>query len=571
MQNILCLQGTDVDMSVNVGAFNAKETPDLMRNTCCPPINAGLEQMARTSVLVLEWTAPSKGFDFVCLDSSIWPTASPCTGAVPDGLQLRREPDGRVCAEWGGPQAGAVYFEKHNIPHTFTAKLLPIATFLTGDLQLIALVQGRANYSACRCPLCHLHHRDVKGGEHWQDERRCGRPLTVQDMTELVRKNIAAHSISAPVNKTVRKKAHEACEQLGLEFEYNLFPSIPIANHIFPVLHTVLGLTLKLYKLIYLFSDQHIERQEPALVAAIENLLAAEQAVNEAEEAMEGAGDQEQDEKDRLKAELREKRAHKKKCKDALATARADRRFLAVDAALTKLFKEYNITTTAYHSHSLVGEHCARFLEHWHKIAPRIAAIFRGNLRRDNVAVDIDAKIDSFLESMTKGVDVLHLLRSYMYSSTVLTVQEKSQFRRSAQFLGQFFRHDEYLGGGCVPVKMHILESHAPDLMEEYGCLAQFLEEGIEREHHDYNVLNAQYNRITNWIAKEKTIVTRQAQKNTPAVRQFCENVVRKSKRNFSAATLEKKQNKMGTKDENKRIRLQETMLVVNEGLENAH
>lgn len=120
-----------------------------------------------------------------------------------------------------------------------------------------------------------------------------------------------------------------------------------------------------------------------------------------------------------------------------------------------------------------------------------------------------------------------------------------------------------------ITVKAHLLESHAPDMMDTYGSLSQFLEENMESWHHRCNLHRQQYSNITKWAARESSVMKMINRSTVPAVQQEVESVVSGAKRKFSTAKEIERANKRQTEEEAKEDRMQATMLTVNMGLAN--
>jgi len=247
---------------------------------------------------------------------------------------------------------------------------------------------------------------------------------------------------------------------------------------------------------------------------------------------------------------------------------KADRAFFLFSNKLDGIMAEHHITRTEYSNHSLVGNHCATFLEEWPLIKPKVEALFKSPERRANAPATLNGDIDEFLASFSNAVEALYVLRLYMYSSTKLTEAEVANFKKLAEYFIDLFRTDPWLKRSITP-KMHIMETHAPDQLARLGrCLSQFMEEHIEREHRICKTLDLQYNLMTNWGQREKAMMDRLARSALPSTRQFEADTRSRLKRNLSAESAEKSLAKKALVKQTEQGRKSMAMLKVNQASE---
>jgi len=103
-----------------------------------------------------------------------------------------------------------------------------------------------------------------------------------------------------------------------------------------------------------------------------------------------------------------------------------------------------------------------------------------------------------------------------LYSSTVLSTAEQAYFKRLCKVFIGLFRSDPSLKR-VLSVKMHLLEVHAAQQLTHFGgSLATFLEEGIERDHHVFNQLNARYCNVTNTEKRFELIMQSIGERTSP-------------------------------------------------------
>ena len=116
---------------------------------------------------------------------------------------------------------------------------------------------------------------------------------------------------------------------------------------------------------------------------------------------------------------------------------------------------------------------------------------------------------------------------------------EKAMFRLMTKAFGKTWREDLMYSG---PPKLHALEDHAPDQLDELGNLADWAEERTEHLHHDVYVWERVWaNSKWNWEHKQNKIYETLEQGSQAAVVKEIGMAHDGSKRNFSATTQAKR------------------------------
>jgi hypothetical protein len=176
---------------------------------------------------------------------------------------------------------------------------------------------------------------------------------------------------------------------------------------------------------------------------------------------------------------------------------------------------------------------------------------------------DIDLRIADIIRVLTLAFDTMYVLRCYMYQPGQLSPEERSNFRVAAIFFGELCRKED--GLKCsVTVKGHLVECHAPDQMDEYGNLSQFLEETIEKMHKDNNDLNRRFAREPDWEKRRKSILLSIQRSESVAVQAYLESVNQGSKRKYTPEVAEAKREAAWQKKENRKEALANKMLSIN-------
>jgi len=191
----------------------------------------------------------------------------------------------------------------------------------------------------------------------------------------------------------------------------------------------------------------------------------------------------------------------------ALQQARKNQYKKPVKEATEEVMIKFGIVTQAYHSHSLIGEHCHRFLMHRDEILTAIREVWINGVEtygQDYVEDDIYEKIDKFISEMSDLMEALDYCCSvlgrlnYWYND-----EEIREFQSVATYFGIIWR--EYLKKS-VPPKLHMLEKHAHEFLSDWRNTGNFGEDPVERDHHDENKFNRLFCNINNWEDRKKLI-----------------------------------------------------------------
>ena len=117
-----------------------------------------------------------------------------------------------------------------------------------------------------------------------------------------------------------------------------------------------------------------------------------------------------------------------------------------------------------------------------------------------------------------------------------------------------------YLPDLNITCKLHLLESHFPDMMRTYERLGIFGEDPIEREHGIMNELNRTLACIKNPEQKARTINHRRNQMALEEMKKILSEVNSKTRRNFSITNQEKRTMQL---EDNVKVKLENYMETV--------
>ena len=190
-----------------------------------------------------------------------------------------------------------------------------------------------------------------------------------------------------------------------------------------------------------------------------------------------------------------------------LQHARKDQYNKPVTVATEKVMAKYGIATQAYHSHSLIGEHCHRLLMHRDEILSEVKVIWLNCIEdygQDYVNDDIFEKIEKFISEMSDLLEALDYCCSVLGRHNYwFNDEEIAEFRSVALYFGLLWR--EYLKKS-VPPKLHMLEKHAYQFLEIWRNTGNFGEDPVERDNHIENNLTRLFCNKNNWEERKKVI-----------------------------------------------------------------
>ena len=314
------------------------------------------------------------------------------------------------------------------------------------------------------------------------------------------------------------------------------------------MLHIILGLVGNLVNYIYDFAHDHIEHVEPALVAAEAEVQTARQNLELHEEEHKQIpkngtrAEQKEHTRTRNAAKLRTKalKSALACAKKKLTSASKVRTLWTVHNALNNIFGSKGIARNQYHSNSLNGEHCNRFLEHWPVLCPAVTALFTGPLRRPAGGAT-DVQCAHFTDVISEAVEVLYFIREIMYSMQPQSAETRHCFRQAAEYYGQLLRREDKLHAS-VTMKAHVLESHCPDYLDRYHRLGIFSEQVMEREHAEMKILERQYGNERVFNTRQRNIMTSITRSMIPGVAEHELLIYNSKKRVYSPATQQRRE-----------------------------
>jgi hypothetical protein len=150
----------------------------------------------------------------------------------------------------------------------------------------------------------------------------------------------------------------------------------------------------------------------------------------------------------------------------------------------------------------------------------------------------LDEEIDDFLAKITQVIQLLFVIKYFVYRSEYSTEVDKINFRRAC--VG--FSLAVSLMKWSVTIKNHGVRFHFPDFMDEFGNLRQFLEEGIERLHHEICMLVSRHKSTQgNFAKQQECILNDQAVSDAPVVKEFRVELSTARKRNNRGEIVEGK------------------------------
>lgn len=224
-------------------------------------------------------------------------------------------------------------------------------------------------------------------------------------------------------------------------------------------------------------------------------------------------------------------------------------------AFFSMLGSDYNVVRQKYYTQTLVGGDIHRMLRNHAEIIQRARTIFKdAALRKADTTADIDERIDTFLDNMLKIMRVFNSIYALMSQTTQLSEEELDHFDYLCKNFGLMWRM--YLNPCNAPPKLHLLETHAPVQMRQFGCLGDKIEAAVERMHHSVNKANRRYAAVKGWESKQAITLAYRDQSELEEVAVQMEYDITRSKRLLSPQVTARKDQEALTSSATKRARV---------------
>ena len=481
---------------------------------------------------------------------------------------------------------------------------------LGGDLLYIAAITGREGASPHWCMLCELMRKE------WQLVWAKGPAWTVAKLEEqreaLFRKvkvgGVPHSSLSLEKRNAVCKAVGSARKGLRIG-EACLFACVELTDYAMSVLHIILGLVSELWKRKKKDVILKIQVNPPKVQAAYEAVDTTEELLEVAQIAFSGVlgeaarmdhsavvakwqdefsdlttrferydprDTKEPLEKDALKtkasaAENKLKKARAELEEQNKQVSEAEKVVLAAKtkhAASEKTLKEllekrmsageceelmrdvlgeFNITQDAHFGGSFTGNNCGRIVDHIAAICDKL----RRGFRKICKAGVTDKIIDDLLFPYERLLTQFSICYTVMRSTDEQTDDAIEAFRVGALRFGEMWR--KYFGPNpLVAPKLHALEVHCVEQLLEFGCLGILSEDPIEVLHHLFLVQSRIVSNFRDYEKREQYLYSRQAAMKSAVVVEILGGVAAGRKRNFGAASLERR--KLQQTEDDKRL-----------------
>ena len=275
---------------------------------------------------------------------------------------------------------------------------------------------------------------------------------------------------------------------------------------------------------------QELERVEPEWNAKgyelnVEDIMQAGEEIDRFFEEKETAKDEEKEAKKNLSDAVK-----------ALQLARKNQFHKPVKEATETIMCKYGIITQAYHSHSLIGEHCHRLLMHRDDILYDIKGVwiaFTMDERNwEMFGDDTIDKIEEFISHMSDLLEALDYCCSFLSKQNYwYNDNEIDEFKSVAFYFGTIWR--EYLRKS-VPPKLHMLEKHCHQFLYKWRNTGNFGEDPVERDHHDENKFNRMFCNIRNWEERKRLIRDRKSIYNNALIANTSNTIIEATSRKRS-------------------------------------
>jgi hypothetical protein len=207
-----------------------------------------------------------------------------------------------------------------------------------------------------------------------------------------------------------------------------------------------------------------------------------------------------------------------------LGKLKSDVRYKPVKKGIEKILEEFNVVAQQSYSMQLIGAACQQMTRHHEEICERVLELLLTAIDNQEAAKGMPRdeprreKVRTFMCQLEEIYATLDIVCCYMTQMPKLKPEEITEYRASAEYLGEIWRHYFQTNG---PPKLHLLEVHSVDDMMRFHRLGIFGEDPVERLHHIKLIYNRQYATIRRWDIRQKYIKARIDQANMPAVQQI--------------------------------------------------
>ena len=259
-----------------------------------------------------------------------------------------------------------------------------------------------------------------------------------------------------------------------------------MCNWVVPILHIKLGLAnyIVILDRIFEFSLEHLEKLDAHILNKHTDIVTNKAALRA------NMLVQKQQPSDALKAQISAQKLQNTKLVSEHRLMISRRKNRPMEHAIERVLSEYDIARQAFHSHTLIGEHVHRLLSNHVDICLGIGeAMYNPTNRKLDVLPEVNETIDVFLGKIQKLLQALDVICSMMAQTTPLNEEQCTDFALFCPYFGDLWRHT--FPNNHVPIKLHILETHAPLQMTKWRILGVLGEDPIERLHHDQKKMAA--------------------------------------------------------------------------------
>ena len=142
--------------------------------------------------------------------------------------------------------------------------------------------------------------------------------------------------------------------------------------------------------------------------------------------------------------------------------------------ALKELLRKYNIMTQAYWAGTMVGPDARRFLQHFPEIFTE--------MREFLVPKIGEAEADAWIERKTSTLKELAIVCHYTRAARILTLEERALLRAACEAYPKAFRL-AFPARKIVPPKVHYIEKHIMPIVDMFGTIGIFGDDGLESFH----------------------------------------------------------------------------------------
>jgi hypothetical protein len=226
------------------------------------------------------------------------------------------------------------------------------------------------------------------------------------------------------------------------------------------------------------------------------------------------------------------------------------------------LDKDYNVVPHKYYTQQLHGNDTHRLLKNHAGICAQAATIFKDPQLRKADCSETDADIDAFLKKISDLLCVFEAIYMLWSKTVQLSPEELAAFAILSSRYVDLWR--SCFPGESIPPKLHLIETHARQQMQMFGCLGDKIESPVERLHKRNNHFHRLLSPVKKWSAKQSIMVNWVDKAEMAEVVEAKRLAIERTARVMSPQTVLRKRAQAQVEEEVNRAKVEHAIHIIN-------